>query len=87
MNALLLLLLLSTDPLKCADYCTTGRDGPNVKTCFYTEKPVCERREFVCKDDETTVCRPVVVKMGSWDPRPNPTEWEKTTYYYHDSSK
>ncbi len=89
MNALILMLMLSADPapLKCADLCLTGRDGPEAKTCFYTERPVCERREFVCKDNETTVCRPVVVNLGTWEPRPSPSEWEKITYYYHDSSK
>lgn len=89
MNALFLLLLLATDPLllHCADICFDGRDGPGVKTCYYTEKPVCERREFVCKDSEVIACRPAVVNLGSWEPRPSASEWLKITYYYTDSNR
>lgn len=87
MILLVLALVLSSGPLvlpavpkRCVTGCTTSMEfDTEVTLCWFEDLPACHRFQRECFDRGLVVCKPRVVNLGAWDPRPAPSA-PMTTY-------
>ena len=64
---------------RCTSFCITfGR----FKTCYFDLKTKCELYEWDCQDTSSVACKPVMVNLGPFEPRPIPPdrEWPNNAY-------
>lgn len=70
-----------------------GALGPSVRCavscwpteplrCAYEARATCRAGETPCEAlPEGSLCYPLMVNLGEWDPRPEPAAWPKTYFY------
>ncbi len=59
--------------LLCVTACFYYDEGRLI--CYYEKKPSCSQ---VCVESREVLCRPRIVNLGDWDPRPE--TWDTTPY-------
>ncbi len=60
--------------LLCITGCFAYSDDQII--CYYEKKATCSR---VCVESSEVLCRPLIVNLGDWDPRPE--TWDTTPYH------
>jgi hypothetical protein len=73
----------TTSTKKCLTSCKRVElYGQDVLQCFYDEQVACERLQPECKDEGLVVCKPRVVNLGAFDPRPAMSDIQVTNSPY-----
>ena len=59
----------------CVVACRVGMSySREVRDCWYDVQAECARFQPECRDEGDVVCHPRVVSLGTWDPRPAPSD-------------